>query len=100
MTMRKNNNHKATRNFDSYKPVSRKELDTLTSRVNAIDSTILSLLATNFIFSIMDFMVEKTHDKKHKMLEEKTAELEKKLKDLESKTTVEAETAADAEEEK
>lgn len=58
------------------------------------------MLAADFVFSIMDFFVEKTHDKKHKMLEEKTAELEKKLKDLESKTVDAAKTAADAEEEK
>lgn len=99
--MRKQNkNYDVTRNFDTYKPVTKKEFNSLTSRVNSIDATILSMLAADFVFSIMDFFVERNHDKKHKMLEEKTAELEKKLKDLESKNAVKAETAADAEEEK
>ena len=97
--MRKNNNCTATKNFDSYKPVSRKEFDSLKGRVDAIDETDILSLVCDLALAVVSVKLTLRRRKRFEDLEAKTALMEKKLKDLESKNAVEAETAADAVEE-
>ena len=97
--MRKNNNnYKVGKNFEAYKPVTRKEFDSLKGRVDAIDASDIVGLACDMVVAMISLKLAMKKRKRFEDLENKTAELEKKLKDLESKNAVE--TAADAEEEK
>ena len=100
--MRKNNKNynNATKKFDSYKPVTRKEFDSLKGRVDAIDASDIVGLACDMVVAMISLKLAMKKRKRFEDLENKTAELEKKLKDFESKAVVEAETAADAENEK
>ena len=100
--MRKNNKNynNATKKFDSYKPVTRKEFDSLKGRVDAIDASDIVGLACDMVVAMISLKLAMKKRKRFEDLENKTAELEKKLKDFESKAVVEAETAADAEDEK
>lgn len=99
--MRKQNkNYSATKNFESYRPVSRKEFDSLKDRVDAIDASDIVGLACDMVLAIVSLKVAMKKRKRFEEVEAKTAELEKKLKVLETKNAIEAETAADAKEEK